>query len=197
MGEVEWGPVSAWAAATATVIATVVSLFVAFRMPDRVRSPRIHLTFEPHQPWCRGDEQQGDRWRYWVRVGVENSGGEAARGCVGRIISLTTDGALRPDVDPLQLRWAGVPRSRSFAPIDIRHDQREYLNVLVLHGRSSWRIVTFEDPDFDPGFDTELSPDQEHVLQVAVFSDNAVTQTLSIAANFRTEDRSIALRLSR
>lgn len=110
-------------------------------------------------------------------------------------MSLTTDGVLRRDVDPVQLRWAGVPRSQSFLPVDIRRDQHEYLNVLMLHHTSRWRIVTFEDSDFDPGFDLDLSADQEHVLEVAVFSDNAATQTVSLVANIRIDDGSMTLRL--
>ena len=68
---------------------------------------------------------------------------------------MTTDGELRSDVDPVQLRWAGLPRSRAFDPVDLRREQREYLNVLDLRD-GDWRLVTFEDPDFDPGFATDL-----------------------------------------
>jgi hypothetical protein len=154
------------------------------------------ITFEQRQPWCRRTEQAGTEGGYWVRVGVENVGQEPARGCVGRMISLTTDGTPRRDIDPLQLRWAGVPRSRSFDPIDIRRDQREYLNVLVLRDGSRWRFVTFEDSDFGPGFETELSPDHEHPLQVAVFADNAPTHTLWLVASVRTGDGKIILRVA-
>jgi len=52
----------------------------------------------------------------------------------------TTDGRARTDLDPVQLRWAGVPRSRAFDAIDIRPGQREFLNVLVLRPvpRGGW-----------------------------------------------------------
>ena len=99
------------------------------------------------------------------------------------MIRLTTDRAERPDGDPIQLRWAGVPRSRSFDPVDLRRDQRELLNVLVLNEAGRWRLVTFEDPDFDPRFSTELAPDLRHVLKVAVFSDNADTTTRYLVAH--------------
>ena len=88
----------------------------------------------------------------WIRIGVENRGGGAARGCLGRLLTVSTDGQQRPDVDPVQLRWAGVPRSRAFDAIDLGRGQREYLNVLYLPNRSDWHLVTFQDPDFDPGF---------------------------------------------
>jgi hypothetical protein len=111
---------------------------------------------------------------------VENLGSSPARGCLGRLISVTTNGELRPDVDPVQLRWAGVPRSRAIDPMDLRRDQREYLNVLCLGDGSRWRLVTFEDPDFDPGFATVLPLDQPHLLRFSVFSDNADTVTRSL-----------------
>jgi hypothetical protein len=103
---------------------------------------------------------------------------------------------VREDIDPVQLRWAGVPRSKSFNPIDVRHDQREFLNVLFMPIGTHWRIVTFEDSDFDPGFGTDLALDQEHVLRIAVFSDNARTCILSLVAVLRTADGVSTLRLA-
>jgi hypothetical protein len=185
---------SSWFAAVATVVATAVALLVAYRVPDAARAPRLRLTFEPTEPWCRTAGLADGREVYWVRVGVENAGREPARGCVGRLIGLTTDGAERPDVDPLQLRWAGLPRSRAFDPVDLRRDQREFLNVLVLEAGARWRLVTFEDPDFDPGFSTELPPDREHVLQVALFADNAATATCSLVARVGARGHDVALR---
>src|SRR5262252_3568133 len=172
MGNIEWGPVSAWVAAVATILATLVALLVAFRVPDAVRAPRLRLTFEAVEPWCRRAALADGRDVYWVRIGVQNVGRDSARGCIGRLLGLTTDGVARADVDPIQLRWAGLPRSKAFEPIDLRRDQREFLNVLLLEEGARWRIVTFEDQDFDPGFSTELAPDHEHVLRVAVFADN-------------------------
>ena len=40
--------------------------------------------------------------------------------------------------------------------------------------------MTFDDPDFDPGFKTELPVDQRQVFQISVFSDNAETATKSL-----------------
>ena len=53
IGEIDWGPVSAWVAAIATILATIVALLVAYRVPDNLRSPRLRLTFEQSEPWCR------------------------------------------------------------------------------------------------------------------------------------------------
>jgi hypothetical protein len=127
---------------------------------------------------------------------VENVGRDSAGGCVGRLLGLTTDGLARADVDPIQLRWAGLPRSQAFEPIDLRRGQREFLNVLVLEEGARWRIVTFEDQDFDPGFSTELAPDQEHVLRVAVFADNAETAVCALVAVVRAPEGQISLRLA-
>jgi hypothetical protein len=192
---IDWGPISAWVAAAVTFGAALIALLVAMGVFDSVRGPRIRITFEQTEPWCRPAKVTDGSEVLWVRVGVENVGRGPARGCVGRMISLTSDGVERPDVDPIQLRWAGVPRSRSFDPVDLRRDQREFLNVLVLNEARRWRLVTFEDPDFDPGFSTELTPDQQHVLKVAVFSDNADTTTRFLVAYLPPDAQRIELRL--
>jgi hypothetical protein len=168
---------------------------VALGYFDGFRGPRLRLTFEATEPWCRQGKTEGDGTALWVRVGVENLGAGPARGCLGRLISVTTNGALRPDVDPVQLRWAGVPRSRAFDPMDLRRHQREYLNVLCLADGSRWRLVTFEDPDFDPGFATDLPLDQPHVLRFSVFSDNAHTVTRSLVAGVGSGDGEVKLQL--
>jgi hypothetical protein len=180
---VDWGPVSAWAAAAATVVVVIVTVLVALGYFDRVRGPRLHLTFEATEPWCRRGKVNAAAEGLWIRVGVENLGTSPARGCVGRLIDVQTGDELRPDVDPVQLRWAGLPRSQAFKPVDIRRDQREYLNVLYLRDGNRWRLVTFEDQDFDPGFATELPLDQAHRLRISVFADNAQTATRWLVAN--------------
>jgi hypothetical protein len=190
---VEWGPVGVWVGAAATVLAVIVAALVALGFFDGLRGPRIHLTFENTEPWCRhGDENAG----LWIRLGVENRGSSPARGCVGRLIAVTTDGTLRPDVDPVQLRWAGLPRSRAFDPIDLRRKQREYLNVLHLPPNAAWRLVTFEDPDFDPGFATDLPLEGRHVIQISVFSDNADTVTRALVASAGPQATDVELHLS-
>ena len=59
-------------------------------------------------------------------------------------------------------------------------DQREYLNVLYAPEESRWELVTFDDPDFDPGLKTDLPVDRRQVFQISVFSDNAETVTKSL-----------------
>jgi hypothetical protein len=192
---VEWGPVGTWAGAIATVLVVMTTALVALGYFDGFRGPRLRLTFEATEPWCREGKAEGDGTALWVRVGVENLGSSPARGCLGRLISVTTNGELRPDVDPVQLRWAGVPRSRAFDPMDLRRDQREYLNVLCLGDGSRWRLVTFEDPDFDPGFATVLPLDQPHLLRFSVFSDNADTVTRSLVVEASSGGGEVELQL--
>ncbi len=191
---VVWGPVATWAGAIATVLIVMTTALVALGYFDSFRGPRIRLTFDATEPWCRqGRTEEGIA--LWVRVGVENVGHGPARGCLGRLIGVVTNGEVRPDVDPLQLRWAGVPRSRAFDPMDLRRDQREYLNVLCLQDGSSWRLVTFEDPDFDPGFATDLPLDERHMVQISVFADNVDTVTRYLVVEARPGSEKVTLEL--
>ena len=79
-------------------------------------------------------------------------------------------------------RLGGVPRSRTFDPIELRPGQREYLNVLLLPRDDDWHLVTSGDPDFDPGVATTLPREARHHLQVSVFSSNAATSTRLLVA---------------
>jgi hypothetical protein len=183
---VDWGPVSGWAGAIATFLAVVVAILVSLGAFDSVRTPRLRITFENREPWCRTAQLDEEGPAFWVRVGVENVGRRPARGCVGRFMSLATDGVEHEDIDPVQLRWAGRPRSRSFETIDIRPGQREFLNVLAMSATGRWRIVTFEADDFDPGFSTELAVDHEHELHLALFADNAKTTGANLVVDGRS-----------
>jgi len=42
--------------------------------------------------------------------------------------------------------------------------------------------VTFEDPDFDPGFPLDLAAGHEHVVTLAVFADDTDAPMSSLAA---------------
>jgi len=183
---VEWGPVGVWVSAAITLLAVIVTALIALGFFEHLRGPRVQVTFEATEPWCRRGDAEDGQSGLWVRVGVENRGGSSARGCVGRLIAVSTDGRPRSDVDPVQLRWAGLPRSHAFDPMDLGRGQREYLNVLYLADSSSWRLVTFQDPDFDPGFATTLPLEGRHRLQISVFSANAGTATTSLIAESRS-----------
>jgi hypothetical protein len=193
---VEWGPVAVWASAAATFLAVLVTVLIALGFFDHLRRPRVNVTFEPTEPWCRHGEGEDGGSGLWIRVGVENRGRGAARGCVGRLLTVRTDGVPRLDVDPVRLRWAGVPRSRAFDAVHIGRGQREYLNVLFLPNSDNWRLVTFQDPDFDPGFATNLPLDGCHTIELSVFTDNADTATASLTAEARPGENDPTLRLT-
>jgi hypothetical protein len=178
---VDWGPVGLWVSATITLLAVIVTALVALGYFAYLRGPRIHVTFEPSEPWCRGGDGEDGGKGLWIRIGVENRGSGGAHGCVGRLLTVSTDGRPRHDVDPVQLRWAGMPRSRAFDAVDLGRGQREYLNVLFLPTGSEWQLVTFQDPDFDPGFATTLPLEGRHTIELSVFSNNAGTVTSSLA----------------
>ncbi|WP_213454103.1 hypothetical protein [Rhizomonospora bruguierae] len=191
----DWGPYSAWVGDITTLMVVTTTSLVALGWFERFRAPCIAITFQGTEPWRRTGRLSDGTEVVWVRLGVENHGKSAAVGCVGRVISVTTEGSHRADVDPVQLRWAGVPRSRAFQPIDLRPGQREYLNVLLLPGEGNWRLVTFEDPDFDPGFTTELPRGQSHLVQVSVFATNAKTGGASLMVQAPPEGGDLTIRL--
>jgi hypothetical protein len=180
VAQVDWGPVAVWVGALTTFLTVVVALLGGLGWFSLPRRPELRMTFEQAQPWCRQVGTGRDPESLWVRVAVQNDGVDPARGCIGRLSSSATDHSARSDIDPVQLRWAGVPRSRSFDPVDLRRGQREFLNVVYRPHGGDWLIDTFRDPDFDPGFATHLGADQVHVLQVALFADNADTRALTL-----------------
>ncbi|HEX5480722.1 MAG TPA: hypothetical protein VFY79_13480 [Dehalococcoidia bacterium] len=190
-----WGPVSAWAAAIATFIVALVALLASLRVFEALGRPSIRITFEQREPWCREATIRDGTRALWVRVGVENTGRDTAHGCIGRMTSLKTGGVLRADVDPLQLRWAGTPRALGFHAVDLRRDQREFLNVLLRPACRPWHIETFDNTDFDPGFTTELAGEHEHAIEIAVFAHNARTVARSLVVRVGEEDGAIAIHL--
>lgn len=181
LASVDWGPVAAWVGGVATICIAGVTALIALGHLSAIRPPRLRLTFEPTEPWVRHNDIDGSV--LWVRVAVENSGPartDAARHCVGRIVSVTTDGERRFDVDTVQLRWASVPGSRAFDPADIRNGQREFLDVTALRNDTAWRLITFDEPGHHPGYTLDLELGRRHVIEVAVFADNAAAARASI-----------------
>jgi hypothetical protein len=178
---VDWGPVAAWAGTGATICIALVTASIALGYLSQTRPPGLRATFEPTEPWVRNNHIGGEV--FWVRIGVENVGPQRtapARGCVGRVVAVRTGGVPRYDVDTVQLRWASLPHVRGFEPMDVRNGQREFLDVVALRPGQPWRIITFDEPGWDPGFVLDLSRDGRHEVDVAVFSDNATTVTTTV-----------------
>jgi hypothetical protein len=190
-----WGPLGAWVGAATTLLIVATTILVSLGFFDRFRSPHLIITFQAAEPWVRHGKHEPEGRALWIRLGVTNVGVGPARGCIARLISVQTKGESRRDIDPVHLRWAGVPRSRGFNPVDIRRDQREFIDVLCLVSGARWRLVTFEDPDFDPGFATHLPLDEAHVLQISLFADNSHTVTTFLAAEASSTSPEVRLEL--
>jgi hypothetical protein len=103
------GPVGTWAGAIDTVLVMITTALVALGYFDGLRSPRLRLAFEATELRCRQGRTEGGGTALWVRVGVENPGAGPAWRCLGRLISVTTNGEVQPDVDLVQLCWAAEP----------------------------------------------------------------------------------------
>jgi len=162
------------ALAFATFLSVLAALF-GQRLLDWWRRPRLFIAFKREEPFCRYTKtnwHDGPRGGYWVRIDIANEGLSPAHGLRGRLVAVRTEGAQRPDMDPMALRWAGVPDHMGFDPVILARGEHEYLNVAyVVDGESSVYIPTF--PGFAPGHPTQLEPHRQHQLNVAVFADDA------------------------
>jgi hypothetical protein len=181
-GGLDWGPVSSWVAGVATVVAVVVAL-LGWRVRDFLQQPRLKITFDQAEPFCRETLLSDGRQSYWVRVKVQNRGKDPARECVGKLSKVYTGGRFRDDRDPLQLRWCGVPDHRGFEPIHLARTQHEFLNVFrIVQGVRQLWIET--DPDYAPGFPKFLEEESEHRVEISVFADNAAPKTITLTVAY-------------
>ena len=170
---VDWGPVSAWVAAGATLGAVLVALFGPW-LWRRLRHPSLEITFEPGEPCCRGTVWSNGKRDYWIRVRVRNVGQDVARACVGKVTRVNTGTEFRSDIDPMQLRWCGVPDRHGFDPIHLAENQDEFLNVFcIVEGDPIIGFETYPSEDFSPGHPTHLDSGAEHQVQISVVADNA------------------------
>jgi hypothetical protein len=134
---VEWGPVGTWAGAIATVLVVITTALVALGYFDGFRGPRLRLTFEATEPWCRQGKTEGDGTALWVRVGVENLGAGPARGCLGRLISVTTNGELRPEIPARSSAMAAT--GPPIPPPMIRARRSAMMTLLPSPDAVAWR----------------------------------------------------------
>jgi hypothetical protein len=146
--------------------------------------PRLRITFEGAEPFCRKTQLSKGRDGYWVRVKVENTGVEPARACVGKLTKTDSNGQVRRDMDPMQLRWCGVPDGRGFEPIHLARKQHEFLDAFrIVDGEACLYVETFPPSEYAPGFPTALEKDVEHSVEISVVADNAdpAAYTLTVA----------------
>jgi hypothetical protein len=172
LSTVDWDLVTGAIAAGVTFLAVVVALF-GWRLNEWFRRPRLSITFEYASPWCRRTILKGLKPGYWVRLRVRNDGTDPARSCIGKVTGVRTNGEVRHNIVPMQLRWCGVPDHRGFDPIHLAKNQDEFLNVLRLEGAED--IIHFEtfQENFAPGHCTCLDPLDTHQVEIAVVADNA------------------------
>lgn len=181
-GGLDWGPVSSWVVAVVTFLAVAFALYSQWGR-ERLRQPRLDITFDRAEPFCREAPLTDGRQSYWVRVKVQNRGKDPARKCVGKLSKAYTRDRFRADRDPMQLRWCGVPNHRGFEPIHLARTQHEFLNVFkIVQGDPHLQIVT--DPDLVPGFGTFLEEGSEHLVEVSVFADNAEPKSKTLTVTY-------------
>jgi hypothetical protein len=188
---IDWGPAASWAAAGGTALAAFIALLVAFRVFDQ---PRLRMDLKQESPWCRTTDLASGQRAYWVRARVKNEGRGAARGCVGKLVRVKTRGGPQPDIDPLPLRWAGVPREQGFNALTLGRRQHEFLNVFAVMEGGPIKIETVPYPAFDPGCPTELGVGAEHSVKVAVFADNAAPAELTFTIESKGTLKSVSVR---
>jgi hypothetical protein len=97
------------------------------------------------------------------------------------LVNIETNGCARMDIDPLQLRWAGIPRCRGFDPLNLAPGDFAYFNVVrQQENEHVARFESFDYPDLDTGFLTALRLNESHRLTVTVTSDTARPSTFQL-----------------
>ena len=165
--------VAQWLGPAATFSAVLVALFGP-QWWGWWRQPKLTLEFEPGEPCVRTTELTNGVLTEWTRVRVRNTGRTSAQRCVPMLVRVASNGAERKDIDPIQLRWAGIPRSRGFDPVNLARGDFAYFNVLrQQENEKVARFESFDYPDLDTGFLTVLPLSDSHKLTVTVTSDTA------------------------
>jgi hypothetical protein len=165
--------IAQWLAPIVTVFAVLVALF-GQQFWAWWRRPILKIEFEEKEPFVRETNLQNGKRGEWVRVRVRNVGRSPAQRCIPMLVAVTSDSGERQDIDPMQLRWAGVPRSQGYKPMNLANGDFAYVNVLVTE--DDWhhsRFVTFESADYDPGFPQGLLHKSAHRVRVTLTSDTA------------------------
>lgn len=174
--------------------AAIAALFISLVLPW-LRRPKLSAKFANEEPFRRTTQLVSGQAAYWVRILVTNEGATAARLCTGRIGRVFD--ASGASIDPMQLRWCGLPDARGFEPISLARGQGELLDIFrLVDGDSRLFFETF--PDYAPGHPTWLVAGATHEVEIVVTSENANPISLSLEilwdGDFSTLPESLTIR---
>lgn len=170
---VDWNLVVQSIAAGGSIFVGIVAVLAGFGVFQIHRRPKLKLSFQEMEPWCRTTEVEPGRRAYWIRLVVENARGEPAEGLIAKAMEVRTGGALRADLDPMRLRWATAEGPEGFRPISLRNGEHEFLNLFEIVELESLAKFVTGDEERRRGVETFLRPDATHEVRVTVFADNA------------------------
>lgn len=185
-----------WLIAGGTIGAAVVALALGLLVPW-LRAcwlrPTLTIEYESREPCCRDAPFPSGEPAHWVRVKVTNKGRSAAKRCKGKLIAVhRADGSLREDIDPMQLRWAGIPWQRGLEPLDLAREEGEFLGVV--YARGTRPDVAFTTVDEAPaGFLKWLEAGPPHRVTLAVYADNAKSETADFVITYGGDVRSLRM----
>lgn len=186
-----------WMTAIGTVGAVLVALFGPV-LWSWWRRPRLKITYKPAEPFCRDNVPlEGGALAHWIRVMVTNEGRSTAKRCKGQVIKVVRqeDNSVRSDIDPLPLRWAGVPEGQEMNPRDLSPKESQYLNVAMARTDNQNAVIIATDlsGDFRPGFSPTLEAGRRHKITVAVYADNADPVTAEFVITFDGDIHSLRM----
>lgn len=190
--------VSSWLAAAATFIAALVALF-GWRFVDWFRQPKLTMSFAESPPCYRFTDLSVGKRGFWIRVRVQNDGRSAAHGCIAKVTRVYDKKGHQSDIDPMQLRWCGVPDALGFEPITLARSQFEFFDVFRIEdgGASELRFETFA--GYAPGHATSLQAGPGYRVSMTVTAANADPTELEIevaySGDFSTLPQSLSVRV--
>ena len=183
-----------WMTAFGTLGAVLVALFGPM-LWGWWRKPRLEISYEPREPYCRYTWllERGNPESHWVRVKVTNGGRGTAKRCKGKMIAVyRADGSLREDRDSMLLHWAGMLPEQGLEPLDLAREEHQLLDVV--HARSDRRDAALVVADPTPaGFPKELEAGQPHRVRLAVYADNADPVTKDFVITYGGDIRSLKM----
>ena len=172
------GTTAAWVSGGLVAAGIMISLWAPF-VARKFQKPRLRIAFENSPPFVRPTTLSDGHSAFWIRVEVYNDGHSGADGCIGRLTRVTADHE-QSDIDPMQLRWCGVPDARGFQPLHIAPGQKEYLNVIeIVENAQELRFVTFD--GYAPGHALFVpAGDTRYTFRITLAAENADPATFDL-----------------